>query len=48
MRWAPNATSGILIAGQNVTANDSMSFNVPVGIFIEENMPTTIEFNYLN
>ncbi len=37
MRWAPNATSGILIAGQNMTGNNSMSFNVPVGIFIDEN-----------
>jgi hypothetical protein len=37
MRWAPNATSGILIAGQNLTGNDSMSFNFPIGIFLDEN-----------
>jgi sugar lactone lactonase YvrE len=37
VRWAPNATAGVLIAGRGVAGNDSMSVSWPIGIRLDEN-----------
>ncbi len=37
MLWPPNSTYGTVIAGLNVTGNDSFSLHAPFGIFLDEN-----------
>ena len=36
VRWAPNATAGVLIAGTGTAGSNSMSLNRPRGIFLDE------------
>jgi DNA-binding beta-propeller fold protein YncE len=37
MRWVPNATAGVIIAGKNTPGSDSMSLYGPRGIFLDQN-----------
>ena len=37
MRWPPNSTSGIVIAGLSSWGSDSFSLNMPIGIYLDEN-----------
>ncbi len=37
MLWPPNSTYGTVIAGLNVTGNNSFSLHIPYGIFLDEN-----------
>lgn len=37
MRWAPNATSGVVIVGVGSPSSSSMGLNWPAGIFLDEN-----------
>jgi sugar lactone lactonase YvrE len=48
LRWAPNATSGVLIAGTNTSGDDSMSLNQPCGIFLDENNSLLYVVDYYN
>ncbi len=36
-RWAPNATTGVLIAGNGTVGTDSMHLDQPCGIFLDQN-----------
>jgi DNA-binding beta-propeller fold protein YncE len=37
MKWAPNATSGILVAGTGVSGNSSQQLHSPYGLYLDEN-----------
>ena len=37
MLWPPNSTSGTVVAGQTTAGIDALSFNSPIGIFLDAN-----------
>lgn len=37
MLWPPNSTSGTVVAGQATVGSDALSFNSPIGIFLDAN-----------
>ena len=37
MLWPPNSTSGMVVAGLGSAGNDALSFNSPIGVFLDAN-----------
>jgi DNA-binding beta-propeller fold protein YncE len=48
MRWAPNATAGVIIAGTNTSGSDSMSLDGPNGIFLDQNNSLLYVADFVN
>lgn len=48
LRLAPNASAGIIIAGNGTAGSDSMSLNTPAGIYLDENNSLLYVADYNN